>query len=497
MQTINVVWFKKDLRLHDHLPLYQATVSPLPVLLLFFFEPSMQQLPEQSARHWAFAKESLQDLQNRLRLYHAKIHIFESEVLPIFQKILEKYKINTVYSYQEIGQKVTFDRDKAFKKFCDANNIQWIESQKDGVVRGLRNREGWNEQWTSTMQTPIKKTDLTKLKMVDIEDHFFENYNLLNIDNQVVKHNFQKGGETLGWRYLKNFIDERVINYSKHISKPTESRKSCSRISPYLAWGSLSIRQVYQFMLIEKEKNPFLNRSMSNFESRLHWHCHFIQRFEMACSMEFKNLHKAFDQTRQKVDGELVTAWESGNTGIPLVDACMRCVNETGYLNFRMRAMLVSFLTHHLFQPWQAGIAHLARQFLDYEVGIHFCQFQMQASTMGTSKKFRIYNPTKQAEDHDPEAKFIKQWLPELQNLPTYLAIEPWKITNLEQHLYKFRLGIDYPKPIVDLEKSAKNARNVLFAIHQTEFAKKESIQLLTKHAEVRHLALTTEEKQN
>jgi deoxyribodipyrimidine photo-lyase len=490
MENINILWFKKDLRLYDHAPLRQALESPYPTLLIFFFEPSVMQLVEQSERHWIFAKESLQDLQNRLRPYQAQIYVFENEVIPILQRISEKYKIHTIFSHQEIGQKVTFDRDKQIKKFCQASQIQWIESKKDGVIRGLKNREGWNERWVATMQAPTEKVNLAKLKTVQLESYFLENYGLLSIENQIFTHNLQKGGETLAWRYLKSFTQERIVNYAKYLSKPAESRKSCSRISPYLAWGNLSIRQVYQLMQSEKEKFPFHQHVFTNFESRLHWHCHYIQRFEMECNMEFQNLHPAFDAVRQQVNPDYVHAWQTGSTGIPIIDACMRCVNATGYLNFRMRAMLVSFLTHHLFQPWQAGVAHLARQFLDYEVGIHFCQFQMQASTMGTaSQKIRIYNPTKQAEDHDPEAKFIKTWLPELQHLPTYLAYEPWKITHLEEHLYKFKLGRDYPYPLVDIEESAKKARDTLFEITKTDFAKKETLRITQKHSMPAYIA--------
>lgn len=470
MQAINVVWLKKDLRLHDHLPIYHAIESGLPTLFVFFFEPSVLALPEHSDRHWTFVRESLQELQNTLKNFNTQIYVFENEVITVFKKISSYYQIRAVYSHQEIGQKVTFDRDKAFAEFCKHHQIQWLEFPKDGVVRGLKNRNDWNDRWTDTMQQPIKKINLQKLKNVPLEYEVFQNYHLLPIDDQVFTHQLQKGGERFAWRYLKNFVEERAANYTKHISKPTESRRACSRVSPYLAWGNLSIRQVYQFTSQAREKLPsFYQFPLKNFESRLHWHCHFIQRFEMNDHMEFESLYTPLDHARECINEEWVNAWELGLTGIPLVDACMRCVNTTGYLNFRMRAMLVSFLTHHLFQPWQAGVRHLARQFLDYEVGIHYCQFQMQAGVMRATSRFRIYNPTKQAEEHDSKAVFIKQWLPELTNLPPYLAIEPWKITHLEQHLYKFRLGIDYPKPLIVVDESARKAREILYNISKTE----------------------------
>jgi deoxyribodipyrimidine photo-lyase len=144
--------------------------------------------------------------------------------------------------------------------------------------------------------------------------------------------------------------------------------------------------------------------------------------------------------------------------------------------------MLVSFLTHHLWQPWQSGAQFLARQFLDFEPGIHYPQFQMQAGTVGTHI-FRVYNPVIQAEQHDPEASFIKKWVPELRDLPANLAREPWKITPLEEMLYNFRYGEDYPKRLVDTTQTGPHAQKILFALAQTTEARKEAARILIRHS--------------
>jgi deoxyribodipyrimidine photo-lyase len=157
----------------------------------------------------------------------------------------------------------------------------------------------------------------------------------------------------------------------------------------------------------------------------------------------------------------------------------MRCLIATGYLNFRMRAMLVSFLTHHLDHPWQAGVEHLARCFLDFEPGIHYSQFQMQAGVTGINT-IRIYNPVKQGLERDPEGEFIAQWVPELRDVTVRYRHAPWTMPPLERAWQEN--DFDYVDPIVNVEAAAGKARERLWSRKKSAQVRKEAQRILSVH---------------
>lgn len=481
MQSINLVWFKRDLRLTDHQPLKLAIETGEPIALIYIFEPSVIAAPQYDLRHWRFVWESLMDLNFFLKKHKTQIYIFHEEVLDVFEKIQTQFSIQKIFSHEETGIKITYDRDKAVQVFCKKNNIRWIESQTNAVVRGLKNRLDWNRLWKKFMNAPLQNPDLQQLNSIILESHGVNFFGKKIPEKYTQPHpNFQKGGTSIARRYMSDFFENRIQNYSRHISKPLESRRGCSRLSPYITWGNLSLREVYQAQKNAREGKSY-KRNFTNFTSRLHWHCHFIQKFEMEDRMEFENLNRGYNSLQRNENQAHYEAWKNGQTGYPLIDACMRCLLITGYINFRMRAMLVSFLTQNLWQHWKEGSNWLAQLFLDFEPGIHYPQFQMQAGVIGLNT-IRIYNPIKQSQDHDPNGVFIKKWIPELQNVPTEFIHEPWKMTMLEQQFYNFELGENYPRPIVNLKETAKVARDKIWAHRNHPSVVKEAKRILIKH---------------
>ena len=256
------------------------------------------------------------------------------------------------------------------------------------------------------------------------------------------------GGRSIGLGELRDFLQHRAPRYQRAMSSPNSAFTGCSRLSAYLAWGCLSMREVLQ------TSRHHSGRGVSSFESRLHWHCHFIQKLEDQPAIEFSDFHPYMRGIRE-ANAERLAAWTEGRTGVPFVDACMRALKAHGWINFRMRAMLMSFASYNLWLPWRDSGLHLARQFVDYEPGIHWSQCQMQSGSTSINT-IRIYNPIKQGMDHDPQGVFIRQWCPELKDVSTIHIHQSWM------------LGGGRSAPIVDVTTSMQQAKDRIWEIRRS-----------------------------
>lgn len=484
-RAINVVWLKRDLRLSDHEPLTRSIDSGL-TLLFYVFEPDLLADPHYDERHWRFIWQSLEDLNKQLNAFSTRIFVYYGSAIDGFNEINKRFTIKHLFSHEETGLQLTFTRDLRVKQWCHSHDVSWYETPTGTVIRGAKNRIDWGKHWQQIMKAPLSQPALRRdalvcTQMLNVLPEF-------HVASSWVEENpsMLKGGELWAQRTLTSFFKGRGKSYHFNVSKPLESRRSCSRISPYLAWGNMSLRQFYQAILKQNSEHGW-SRPLNALASRVHWHCHFIQKFESEHHMQWRPVNVAFEHFKYpelhsglSVKQRLV-AWQSAQTGYPLVDASMRCLQVTGYINFRMRAMLVSFLCHHLLVDWRLGVAYLAKLFLDFEPGIHYAQFQMQAGVTGVNA-IRVYNPVKQSIEKDKDGEFLLKWLPELCVLPKELIHTPWELSAMEEMLYRFKLGETYPKPIIDISETGKIARDLLWGFLDRLDTKNENKRILVKH---------------
>ena len=246
-----VVWFKRDLRLSDHEPLAAAIASGRPVLLLYCFEPELLGNRHYSARHWRFVWQSLMDMRRRLAEQQLRLCIYRGRPEDLFEALIAGGHLGNLYSYEETGLAVTFARDKRIAATLRTHAIPWQEFASNGVSRGRRNRQHWNRDWGLRMSAAEATADLTQVRGDRTAEQALEGFVLDNPPTSWSEPSepFQSGGETAARATLATFLDQRCTRYAVDISKPESSRESCSRLSPYLAWGNLSIRQVYRARL--------------------------------------------------------------------------------------------------------------------------------------------------------------------------------------------------------------------------------------------------------
>jgi len=457
-----LVWFKRDLRVRDHAPLAEAMRFEN-ALGLVVIEPQWLASPECDPRHVAFLLDCVAQLKGDLAQRGLPLLVRCGAMPQVLQDLRREFAFTHLLSHEETGSGWSFARDLAVAEWCRAQGVEWVESPQTGVVRRLRSRTGWAGRWASRMNAPEAPEASGFKSVIDAQTAAVPTLREWGLPDPCAP--LPLGGERAAWAALDSFLGGRGRDYRRALSSPLTAAEGCSRLSAHLAFGTISMRCVHQATeaRIAATTDRELAYALRGFASRLRWHCHFMQKLEDEPAIEWRNVARTADGLRpgdgvhdSPVDAARLQAWCEGRTGYPMVDACMRQLRATGWLNFRMRAMLVSFAAYHLWLHWREPGLFLARQFLDFEPGIHWSQMQMQSGTTGINT-LRIYSPAKQARDHDAEGHYIRQWVPEIGT-------------------------VAYPAPIVDERTAVAAAKDQLYGLRRTSQAHAEADAIQHKH---------------
>lgn len=484
------MWFKKDLRVRDHAPLHEAARRG-PVLPVFIYEPEQLTHEEFAGHHLAYLNGCLRELDLRLRALGTPLVIRRGEAVAVLDELREAHDVAAVWAHEETGNGVSYDRDMRVHAWARARGLPLMEIPQNGVIRRMTNRDGWAATWEERMTAPVTPTPDaltgTGAEPGRVLDH-------AELGVPANDKTIPPGGQAEAHAILASFLGWRGVNYMREMSSPVTAEESCSRLSGPLAFGTISIREVLQAtrqriaqVRGDPAADPRWVRSLRSYESRLHWHCHFMQRLESEPQMEFRTLNRALVGLREgSWNEEHFDRWCAGHTGYPMIDACVRMLRETGWLNFRMRALLVSFATQHLWLHWRRPGVFLARQWLDNEPGIHWSQMQMQSSTVGINR-VRIYSPTRQAREQDAGGAFIRRWLPELADVPGDFMHTPWEWAGASR--------LNYPPPIVNEQEAGRSARARIYAARTTPEFGAESRRIYARHGSRKKAAMRAERK--
>jgi deoxyribodipyrimidine photo-lyase len=433
---MNIVLFNKDLRISDHQPLTEAARAG-EVLPLYVIEPSQWKRTALSARHFQFVVESLEELSKGIEDQGGKLFFAIEEMEKVLEKLLDIYDSINLFAHNDnrfmdkVGDWAKQNEQLLFSYGPELENVQGKQ---------------FNQRLLSYLKEPLAEVP----NRIDIPSKtpdflFTDIKKLQNLRVKGSKIRFgQQGGEWKAIETLDSFLEGRFATYIENHQKPLPSSLSSSRLSAYITWGNISVRTIYQktdlkLQACELEEDKIqLEEFLSKLTTRV-----------KICSMEQQDQQLTDVSKIKRIwNEEWFQRWLQGRTGIPMIDAAMKCLDKTGWMNFSLRALVTSFIANTLLLDEHKVSAALAELYLDYEPAVHDFYIQQQAGQKG---KLKIINPVKVGRQLDPDGTFIRRYVPELSKLPDEYIHEPW--------LYPAFYQLGYEAPMVDVKKAYKNAR--------------------------------------
>ena len=448
-----VVWHRRHLRTRDHPALTYAAREYDTLLPLFVFDPRFYGDDGLACdARIRFLHESLVDLADQYDTHGGKLSYAHGD--PI--EILSGFRAAgwEIVATADPTGRYGWQRDNAAAADCD---VSFVDG--DGLIRTADDsRDGWSDAVEAWFTDDQYSWDPDTVSLAAIDTPITTEKIESTYGISPTKTDVPPGGTEAARERLRLFTDA-IAAYPGNISAPVDAKSGTSRLSPYLRFGCLSVREVYQYVDANSS-----GRGREMFISRLYWNRHYNQKLEDWPGWMDQAVNPAMEGFHaDSHDPDLVAAWKQGRTGYPMVDASMRCLRETGWLNFRMRAMCASFLCDLLQQPWKPGADWFYYHLIDADPAINYTQFQTQAAMVGVNM-LRIYNPRKQVRDNDPDGEFIREWVPELAGLPVDHLDQPEKTPLHVQNDCGVDIGADYPYPVVEYEAARRRIADKLDA---------------------------------
>ena len=458
-KTVSLIWFRRDLRLHDSEIITKATWKQQ-VLPFFVIDPWFYEQPEVSTARVKFLFECLENLDLNLKEKGSRLYLFEGNSVDIIQKLtlalIDRELQPKLYFHRDVEVEYGIKRDRTILDFYQEHNLETYTGLNHFMQVEQENYSSWWKDYHHHQQqpryeapeqinTPNLDFNLPQLTINELKDKY-----RLFIEAASYRY---LGGETFAQKTLETFVSHRYQGYHWKMSRPWQAQQGAtSHLSAHLDFGTISSRTMYQAAAQLLDKLPPKSKaqySVKTFLDRLRWHDKFTQRHYHHPELAWRNRYPEFDEwySDDELDAEkqkLFTAWCEGSTGFPMVDASMRQLNRMGWMNFRMRAMCVTFLTVNCGVSWHHGARYFMSRLVDGNIAINHWQWQAQAGSLNPmSQTFRIYNPTKNLQEKDPTLEFVHCWIPELRghSMEQILAGE-----------YKF----NYPRPIIDWKQTRK-----------------------------------------
>ncbi len=448
---LNIVWYKRDLRISDHEPLLRAVEAGL-TAPLYIIEPELWEQPVASARQWRFVSRALSALRTQLAIRGAPLLVRTGDAVEILEELRRKGRDITLWSHEETGGAWAHARDQRVAAWAQRNGVAWRRFANPGMVGAIDTDRDWAARWETHIAHPVLAPP-DGMMAHGLSPGPIRVARLIGLAADPCED--MPAGPRPARTLLEGFL-----------SRPHEpgdfvtALDAGSRLSPHLAWGTISAREAYHAAKGGYDALPPgpERKPIGQFIERLQWRSRAIQTLADTPEIELRCLNRAHDGMREADHDPLrLDSWLDGQTGLPLVDASMRALKARGSLSFRKRAMLASVAANHLWLDWRNFGPGLARLFTDFEPGIHWTQCQLQSGA-ADSTGARLRNPVHLSREQDPEGRFLRRWLPELEGVPEAHLHEPWRMSAGEQRSAGCRIGNDYPEPVVEPLAAARAA---------------------------------------